>query len=79
MVDLNNHVVMAGSPFIKVQYLEKKFGNNFNKKGVVVYKLLKDHVYVIPSQVMSTFVNPTFVGNDMHISAEEYQWLCDSI
>ena len=76
LVDEYNHVVNVGAPYIKVKYYEKKA----EKKGVVLYKLLKQFAYVLPSQVMVPVVSSaSHVGNDMYLPIEEYQWLCDSI
>ena len=78
MIDLYNHVVKAGTSYIKVQYYEKK-STNVVTKGHIIYKQLKMVAYVIPSQVMTPLVNPILVGSDLHLTAQEYQWLFDSL
>ena len=71
MVDEYNHAITAGSKFMKCQYYQK---NKENKKGVP-YVLPPGHVLVLPTQVLSPFVNL----EDNVLSMGEYQWLCDSI
>ena len=44
LVDKFNHVVEKGDPYITCQYYQKDREN----KSKVLYKLLKDHVYVYP-------------------------------
>ena len=44
--------------------------------GHVYYKLLKDSIYVLPAQVLGTFVA---LDENLSMTAAEYQWLSDSI
>ena len=75
--DENNHCIEKGDTYIEVKYFKVK-SNNF-KKPTIVYKCLPKPAFIHPAQVMSPKVNVTYIGSDIHVSREEYQWLCDSI
>ena len=75
--DENNHCIEKGAPYVEVKYFEVKSNNV--KKPFIVYKYLPKPVYVHPAQVISPKVNVTYIGSDIHVSRDEYQWLCDSI
>ena len=74
--DGNNHVVEKGFPYLQVHYYEVK--SNIIKKPNVIYRCLPKLVYVLPTQVMFPKVNVTYIGSDIHVARDEYQWLCDS-
>ena len=63
----NNHFIGEGSPYI------------LTKAGHIIYELVPKPVYVYPVQIMSPNVNVSFIGSNIHLSCDEYQWLCDSI
>ena len=46
------------------------------KKGRIIYKMLKKFVFVLPAQVVNPFVT---LSDDLSMSAADYQWLTDSI
>ena len=77
--DENDHVIPKGSQFIEAQYYEKKSEQDHLRTGFAVYKLLKNSVYVQPTQVMSPLVNASAIGNVLHLPINEYQWLSDTI
>ena len=77
--DSNNHHIEEGSPYLLVNYYEKKPNSEFSKNRHVIYRLVSNPVYVIPSQVMSPSVNVSYIGTDVHLSLDEYQWMTDSI
>ena len=76
--DENNHRIGKDNSYIEVNYFEKKPNSEFTK-GSIIYKSLPTTMYVHPAQVMSPKVNVTFVGSNIHVTRDEYQWLCDSI
>ena len=76
--DENNHCIGKDDPYIEVRYFEKKPNSEF-KKGNIVYKCLPKPVYVHPAQVMSPKINVTCIGSNIHVTRDEYQWLCVSI
>lgn len=65
LMNENNHHIGKNSPYILVTYYEKK-------------ATLRP-VYVYQSQVMSPGVNVSFIGSNVNLGRDEYQWLCDSI
>ena len=75
----NHPLISEGSPFLKVQPFEKKPGSEFSKSGTVVYTPIRKAEYVLPTHVMFPQVNHIAIGKDIHITIQEYQWLCDSI
>ena len=62
-------------------YYKKKPTGECGKNRNIVYKQsrVRGPVYVLPAQVMSSQVDVTFIGTDIHLQMSEYQWLCDSI
>ena len=76
--DTNNHHIGRGTPYILVNYFEKKM-SKFSKNSSIMYKLLSEEVYVLPTQVMLPSVNASFIGSNLHLTVDEYQWLSDSI
>ena len=74
--DENNHKIGKDFPYILVNYYEKKANSEFSKQG---YRSTSTPVYVYPPQVMSPSFNATFIGSNVHLARDEYQWLCDSI
>ena len=58
-----------------MQYFEVK--SNLIRKPSVVYRSVPGHVYVDPAQVGYLKVNVSYIGSDIHIARDEYQWLCD--
>ena len=77
--DENNHRIGKDCPYILVNYYEMKANSEFSKQGHMVYRSTSTPVYVYPPQVMSPSVNVTFIGSNVHLACDEYQWLCDSI
>ena len=71
MVDDYNHTTEKGSMYLKCNYLEKIW-----TKGNVFYKMLKKIAYVLPAQVVNSFIS---LNDDLFISAADYQWLAYSI
>ena len=66
--------ISKGSPYIKINYYEMK--SNKITKQTVIYRCIPKLAYAKPSQVMTPKVNVTQIGNDIHLSKDEYQWLC---
>ena len=79
LCDIYNHYVSKGTPYLLVNYFEKKSNSEFSKNGHVIYRLIKKSVYVLPAQVMSPNVNVTYIGTDVYLLMNEYQWLSDMI
>ena len=79
--DGQHHIIKEGSPYLSIKYYEKKPNSEFSKNRHIICKMskVKGPVYVLPAQVMSPQVNVTFIGIDIHLSINEYQWLCNSI
>ena len=79
--DTQNHVIKEGSPYLSVCYYKKKPTGECGKNRNIIYKQsrVRGPVYVLPAQVMSSQVDVTFIGTDIHLQMSEYQWLCDSI
>lgn len=71
--------IEEGSQYLQVQYFEKKPNSEFSKSGTVVFKPVRKLEYALPTNVMFLQVNHTSIGKDIHITIQEYQWLCDSI
>lgn len=72
MSDDYGHIIEKGVKYLICNYLEKKS----ERKGRINYKMLKKFVFVLPAQVVYPFVT---LGDDLSMSAADYQWLTDSI
>lgn len=71
--------IVEGSTFLKLTYFDKKPGSEFSKSGTVVYKPRAKPEYALPTNVLFPQVNHTFIGNNIHLTIDEYQWISDSI
>ena len=68
-----DNFVSEGEQYIACQYLD--IDKKKKTKGKVHYKLLDNIVYINPATV---FVPCVTIDQDMTLSVEEFQWLCDS-
>ena len=72
IINIYGHTIQKGSEFIQGYYLKKVD----EKKGRVYYKELKKLVYVYPYEIFCPAVP---INKDLSLTAEDYQFLSDSI
>ena len=74
-VDGNGHEVVKGDRYFVCNYLTKVK----KTRGKFVYKMQNHEVFVLPSQVLSPFVDVQEVIEELFITATDYQVICDEM
>lgn len=75
LTDANGHVILEGEQYFEGRYLEKI---SESRRGIG-FKIVEGLVYILPCEVMSTFVDVELEGNDYFINMIEYTSLLTNL